>query len=460
MEQAAPEGHQTPQTVTREQLYEEIWTQPAMHLAAKYGISGSFLARVCERLRVPRPRPGYWNKLAVGKASPKPALPPAEPGDEVQWCPADTPSIQQPARQSSKKESATKPPAEQEISSADATAPAEPLTRNIPRVRRKRVPATHPLIGGVIGLIPEGKITEEGYCKPRKRLLPDIITSPQQLEAAVRLANKLYRLLEARGHRVRLSNSSDQFQRTEINPRPPSKQQTYHDRLWQPERPTVVYIGTVAIGLSLFETCEYVEMQYVRGEYIPASKVDSATKRLLGGSTWTTEQLQASGTFCLQAYSPYPGTEWSRQWKGRPSALAAQLEETISTLESQPPAIEQLIEQARIAAEKRAREWDEERQRYRLEEQAKRRAQALETSRADLLAIINEWNEQERIAAFFEKAIAQAAQISDGVKTGIENKLAAAQQIMGSPDPLSRLTQWRSPQEIYDSMPKSYWETD
>lgn len=47
-------------TVNREQLYEAIWFEPAMHLATKYGVSGSFLARVCDRLRVPRPRPGSY----------------------------------------------------------------------------------------------------------------------------------------------------------------------------------------------------------------------------------------------------------------------------------------------------------------------------------------------------------------------------------------------------------------
>lgn len=77
------------QTVTREQLYDEMWSQPATHLAAKYGVSGSLLARVCERLRVPRPRPGYWSKLAVGKALRKPPLPAAEPGDELQWRPVN-----------------------------------------------------------------------------------------------------------------------------------------------------------------------------------------------------------------------------------------------------------------------------------------------------------------------------------------------------------------------------------
>lgn len=39
--------------VTRETLYEEVWAEPMTKVAARYGVSSSFLARVCERLNVP-----------------------------------------------------------------------------------------------------------------------------------------------------------------------------------------------------------------------------------------------------------------------------------------------------------------------------------------------------------------------------------------------------------------------
>src|SRR5690606_38811374 len=106
--------------------------------------------------------------------------------------------------------------------------------------------ATHPLIEGVVGLIPAGKTTREGYYRPRKRLLPDLITSPKQLESIVRLANKLYSFLEARGHRVRMSNNSDHFRRHHPDPFPSTKQHHYHDGLWRPERLTVVYIDSIS----------------------------------------------------------------------------------------------------------------------------------------------------------------------------------------------------------------------
>lgn len=54
--------------VTREELYELVWSTPMIRVAEKFEVSGSYLARVCTELRVPRPERGYWAKLAVGKA--------------------------------------------------------------------------------------------------------------------------------------------------------------------------------------------------------------------------------------------------------------------------------------------------------------------------------------------------------------------------------------------------------
>lgn len=62
---AAP-GYDGPSmAINRDKLYEEVWAEPMTKVAAKYVVSSSFLARVCERLRVPRPSRGYWAQLEV-----------------------------------------------------------------------------------------------------------------------------------------------------------------------------------------------------------------------------------------------------------------------------------------------------------------------------------------------------------------------------------------------------------
>jgi hypothetical protein len=45
--------------VTREALYELAWSTPMIRVAEKFEVSGSYLARVCAELRVPRPERGY-----------------------------------------------------------------------------------------------------------------------------------------------------------------------------------------------------------------------------------------------------------------------------------------------------------------------------------------------------------------------------------------------------------------
>lgn len=54
-------------------------------VAARYGVSSSFLARVCTRLNIPRPPRSYWAKVEFGQAPEKPDLPAPQPGDVLEW---------------------------------------------------------------------------------------------------------------------------------------------------------------------------------------------------------------------------------------------------------------------------------------------------------------------------------------------------------------------------------------
>ena len=66
-------------TVRREQLYRELWAEPAIVVAKRYGISDVGLAKVCRRYGIPKPGLGYWAQRQVGKA---PAPPPAATSSE------------------------------------------------------------------------------------------------------------------------------------------------------------------------------------------------------------------------------------------------------------------------------------------------------------------------------------------------------------------------------------------
>jgi hypothetical protein len=61
--------------LTREQLYELVWTEPMQVLGPRYGMSDVGLKKACTRLRIPTPGRGYWAQKAVGKAPRRTSLP-------------------------------------------------------------------------------------------------------------------------------------------------------------------------------------------------------------------------------------------------------------------------------------------------------------------------------------------------------------------------------------------------
>jgi AcrR family transcriptional regulator len=64
-----------PTVLTRDQLYERVWSKPMSVLAREYGLTGNALAKICSRMHVPYPSRGHWAKVLAGTAPVRPALP-------------------------------------------------------------------------------------------------------------------------------------------------------------------------------------------------------------------------------------------------------------------------------------------------------------------------------------------------------------------------------------------------
>lgn len=65
--------------IERVALYEEVWSEPVVVVAARYGLSDVGLAKICKRLQIPLPRRGYWAKLKAGRKVSKAPLPTLDP---------------------------------------------------------------------------------------------------------------------------------------------------------------------------------------------------------------------------------------------------------------------------------------------------------------------------------------------------------------------------------------------
>ncbi len=200
--------------LTRERLYELVWSQPMLKIAARYGVSSSYLARVCTRLRVPRPARGYWAKLAVGIQQKTPPLPKTRPGDEQAW-----------NRDGYATAPAAMPPPPLKVD------PSSPVDRAKSGVRRPR-PSQHGLIRGARELFENGRVpsySHPQYLQPAKKLLLDLAVTKAGLEHALAFANQLFLELEGHGHHVVIAPHGQQFNRAAIEDRenPPKREHGY-----------------------------------------------------------------------------------------------------------------------------------------------------------------------------------------------------------------------------------------
>ena len=147
--------------VSREELYELVWSMPMTKVAEKFSVSGSYMARICSALRVPRPERGYWAKLEVGKAPAPPDLPEALPGDELVWSQEGDPPTPRVPR----------------VTAASAL---------VQRRARRVVTGIHSLIQGAKQHYERGYKVEEGQLlRPYKRQLVDVTASETGLDKAL-----------------------------------------------------------------------------------------------------------------------------------------------------------------------------------------------------------------------------------------------------------------------------------
>jgi hypothetical protein len=58
----------------RQNLYNEIWKEPVATVAKRYSISDTALRKRCNKLNIPLPPRGYWEKIKSGQRIKKPAL--------------------------------------------------------------------------------------------------------------------------------------------------------------------------------------------------------------------------------------------------------------------------------------------------------------------------------------------------------------------------------------------------
>ena len=422
--------------ITRERLFEEVWAEPMTTVAARYKVSSSFLGRICERLKVPRPGRGHWAQVAVGKADAKPALPPPRPGDELEWA-RDREARRLPA--------ALPVPLDHD--------PLPTASSSAPRRRGE-----HALL---LGARADFQKTRGGssfwneYPRPTKHNLADIVVSAEGLDRGLSLANKLYLALESRGFNVTLAARPQQWRRPEVDPCESKAHPNHTPRCWSPARPTLCYVGSVAIGLTIYELSEAALSERVDGKTIRIS--EAAAKRKRSGRSYYSESKDdfPTGRFALRTYSPYPDTTWTREWReAKTGQLGSQLDDISKSLHAASSEIAGQAKEAHERAEVRRKQWEEQQRQWEREkaERLGKEAEALQAklrkdSHDQLVGIIGGWALARDMETFFTQARENTRNLTPNERAAIEARLEQARLMFGGTEPLDHFKAWLAPDE-------------
>jgi len=405
------------------------------------------LARVLTELRVPRPPLGYWTQLEAGKAAPRPELPPSRPGDLTEWRPGA--QVKTSVRATAKAARLAKPDMSEDVESVKDN--ASKASSNTGRSKKMSRPTkTHELLIGAKPHFLKTRKVENGILRPFKRLLVDILTSEQKLDSALLAAQTLFEALNKQGFHVGFTAAGERMYRYDVELLDkPRARHRYHRSPWAPDRPTVVRINGSTIGLTLFEMTEEVEAVYVGGDYIPVQDLSERQLRIYTGSHhWRTQIERPSGKLGLQAYSTSALVKWSKRWtETKAGTFNGLVSGLVGELEAAAPKLQKELAEARLRADEQRREWEEERRRQEAEAQRLRREKARNEARQDILAAIAAWGEAKRMLDFFTSVEAELHKRPTQENTDLLERLRLCRELVGDPDPLALLKEWKAPQD-------------
>jgi hypothetical protein len=418
--------------VSREQLYTECWAEPMTKVAARYAVSSSFMARICDRMNVPRPQRGYWAKLAVGKPSAKPDLPPSREDHEIEWL-----------RDGERPTRHWQPP--------EAPKVPEAAISSSPRATKRILGSMHPVVRGARVHFEKVRSSNNGYLRPFKKLLVDLYVSRDSLDRALELANQMFMAFEERGHPVSLARDGLYLGRPDLDERLEPGPTRYYPNEWSPYRPTVALFGSLFIGLTIFELSEHVEADYSDRMYTRTSRDERAASRRSRG--WISKYDMPSGLLCLRATSPYYVAKWEKFWReSKRGEIKKLVPDIITELEDDAVPLAELVRQGEEKAAAERAERDEQFRRWKLKEQERQRQKRVEKSRAELMSLIDGWHRAKGITDFFEDVRRRATELEPDERELLADRARRAQELLGGTNALQKLLQWRSPEELERTM--------
>jgi hypothetical protein len=188
----------TTRTLSRQELYDLVWSEPMAQLGKRLGISEVDLSKVCDRMRIPAPGRGWWAKKEAGHAVKRDRLPPLPDG----------------AAQSMRQVTFAEGHGGQAVAGSERVA-AQHAVEGMPENRivvAEILENPHPLVAQTVRTFRGAKREpRKGFLAPKEpsKALA-IFTSLESVDRAIRIMDSLVKALEHRGFPVGISPTSQQ----------------------------------------------------------------------------------------------------------------------------------------------------------------------------------------------------------------------------------------------------------
>lgn len=184
--------HLDPIQVTRQDLYDQIWSTPVSQACRTYGLSDVGLAKICAQWNIPRPPRGYWAKQRNGQSVRKKKLPPIDEGNPVvfSYRPAQPGEPSEKTSQNGDSKSAP--------TDADRQRAFEKQPENLIAVSEQLV-EPHFLVVKTGTSIRGATPDDRGIVRPKAQRCLDLAVSPPLIERSLRILDAILKALEKRG---------------------------------------------------------------------------------------------------------------------------------------------------------------------------------------------------------------------------------------------------------------------
>ena len=290
--------------------------------------------------------------------------------------------------------------------------------------------------------------------------MADIFISKRVKDRAIESANQLYQAFESHGLRIDFSPIGEHHPRPYLHHCDGKKEEDPSYYTWWPARPTVIWIGTLMIGLTIFELSEKVEAKYINHKYVRLTDIPPPTKRRrYEPDTWTSQHEFLTGRLAVRAYAPYVGVSWEKRWvEAEPGALLTMFEDIIAALKREAKSLASKVKEAMEEQRRELEEWERKQAIWRKEKEIREatrkreeteraQVQAIKDSTQELLNFIQQWGQARMIREFFQTVEAALDGLASEKQDQLWERLAKVRELIKEPDVLEGILRWRTPEE-------------